>query len=265
MKNKIVGLVSLFIFLAVHWSYAVPPGFNIQGRLTDENGVNRNGLYTIKFTIYGSTTGAYWSRIIPDIPVRNGNFQLILHDPDSPGALLGAMNIANPTLGIQVMSGEGIPGEGEPELVPRQSLVSVPFALKAQTVEEGVIPRGIIAMWSGSIDTIPPGWALCDGTKNTPDLRERFIVGAGGNNPDVPGSGYTKGLVGGENQHTLIIAEMPSHTHSFYAPHKGGGGTKGGYTEVQPRGGTTTTGSTGGNQPHENRPPYYALAFIMKL
>ena len=38
--------------------------------------------------------------------------------------------------------------------------------------------RGLIVMWSGAIAEIPPGWALCDGTQGTPDLRDRFIVGA---------------------------------------------------------------------------------------
>jgi len=43
-----------------------------------------------------------------------------------------------------------------------------------------VVPPGMIVMWSGSVDTIPEGWALCDGTNGTPNLRDRFIVGAGG-------------------------------------------------------------------------------------
>ena len=42
-----------------------------------------------------------------------------------------------------------------------------------------IIPTGVIVMWSGSIASIPTGWLICDGTNGTPDLRNRFIVGAG--------------------------------------------------------------------------------------
>jgi hypothetical protein len=40
------------------------------------------------------------------------------------------------------------------------------------------LPSGVILLWSGSIATIPTGWVLCDGTNSTPDLRDRFVVGA---------------------------------------------------------------------------------------
>ena len=57
----------------------------------------------------------------------------------------------------------------------------------------GDIPRGAIVMWSGTVADIPAGWVLCDGTSGTPDLRERFIVGAGGDNPSVRGGAYPIG------------------------------------------------------------------------
>jgi microcystin-dependent protein len=56
-------------------------------------------------------------------------------------------------------------------------------------------------MWSGSIDSIPSGWALCDGTNGTPDLRNRFVIAAGGN--------YDVGATGD--------GSIPSHTHAFSA------------------------------------------------
>jgi len=68
------------------------------------------------------------------------------------------------------------------------------------------IPSGGIIMWSGSIATIPVGWALCDGTNGTPDLRDRFVVGAG--------TTYAPGNTGGANTVALSTAELPSHTHS---------------------------------------------------
>jgi microcystin-dependent protein len=141
----------------------------------------------------------------------------------------------------------------------------------------GTIPMGCIVMWSGSIATIPTGWALCNGSNGTPDLRNRFIVGAhsgeGNGTSETAGPGfnsstgvltanYTPGNSGGETAHQLTIAELASHYHT-----KGYQGT----TENGIRGGDsndvnqqTSTGSTGDDKYHENRPPYYALAFIMK-
>lgn len=62
-------------------------------------------------------------------------------------------------------------------------------------IDKYLCPAGIITMWSGSTSNIPTGWALCNGQNGTPDLRDRFIVGAG--------SGYTVGETGrGSNTHT---------------------------------------------------------------
>jgi len=129
----------------------------------------------------------------------------------------------------------------------------------------GVIPVNGIVMWSGS--TVPDGWALCDGTHGTPDLRGRFIVGAGQGNGL---SSYTVGGTGGEEKHKLTVEEMPSHRHSYkfkgadinddwendnelYSVSKK-------YYEN-----TANTEKTGGDNAHENRPPYYVLAFIMRV
>lgn len=68
------------------------------------------------------------------------------------------------------------------------------------------IPVGVITMWSGSIASIPSGWRLCDGGGGTPDLRDRFVVGAG--------SSYAVGATGGANTVTLDTTQIPSHTHT---------------------------------------------------
>ena len=157
-----------------------------------------------------------------------------------------------------------------------------------------LIPPGGIIMWSGAVDAIPEGWALCDGSNGTPDLRDRFIVGAGGS--------YSVGSRGGSNTVTLTTSQIPSHNHTIGSAgkHSHGGATDywagdwiyvardtrstGGVTydglasplrtSLQHRHTFTTdtapdhthsVGSTGGGQAHENRPPYYALCFIMKL
>lgn len=119
------------------------------------------------------------------------------------------------------------------------------------------IPYGVIVMWSGAANAIPTGWALCDGTNNTPDLRNRFIVGAG--------STYAVGATGGSNTVTLTMNQMPSHAHIYtFAADEAGGMTLPGLAgsmQTYER----TTSYEGGSQPHENRPPYYALCFIMKI
>jgi hypothetical protein len=128
------------------------------------------------------------------------------------------------------------------------------------------VPRGAILMWSGSVAMIPIGFALCDGTNGTPDLRDKFVVGAG--------SKYNVGASGGEEQHTLTPAEMPSHVHgtNWQVYNESGqiGGVVQGYMASGNAGRPenfwfkSPTESAGGNQAHNNMPPYYAMCFIMR-
>ncbi|MFC1546812.1 hypothetical protein ACFL4O_03735, partial [bacterium] len=154
-------------------------------------------------------------------------------------------------------------------------------------VEFYMVPKGGIILWSGSIESIPAGWALCNGSNGTPDLRDRFIVGAG--------SSYSPDNTGGANSVTLSVNQLPAHSHSgstssagahshsvtisaTRAWEPGSQPYKIGYRDtvgVQDFSfGTSTAGShthsfstsnTGSGSAHENRPPYYALAYIMKL
>ena len=212
----------------------------------------------------------------------------------------------------------------------------------ADSVGNFFFPIGGIIMWSGGAATIPPNFRLCDGQNGTPDLRGRFIVGAGGP--------YTPGDTGGFNQVTLTEAQLATHNHGdgTYGTdaneHAHGTGTlvmdtnshqhpagdygtsehnhKHNYSyasaggsgseleqegrpdgaRLQGRTGETSpidhshtvtgnsglnehahqisgstanhthshditgvSGDSGSSQPHENRPPYYALAYIMKV
>jgi microcystin-dependent protein len=165
---------------------------------------------------------------------------------------------------------------------------------------QAILPAGVITMWSGSILSIPAGWALCDGTSGTPDLRNKFIVGAGDD--------YSVADNGGEAHSTLTTAELPGHTHTGTTDLDGGhshfvangdtvnattsalsasntigksgsqaatsfnytfGGTataatQGLSSDEADHTHTFTTASTGDGDAFENRPPYYALAYIMK-
>ena len=71
------------------------------------------------------------------------------------------------------------------------------------------LPIGGIILWYGNINTIPSGFVLCDGTNGTPDLRDKFIVGAGGS--------YVVGETGGASTHTHTqgnTGNEASHTHT---------------------------------------------------
>ena len=164
-------------------------------------------------------------------------------------------------------------------------------------VEQAKIPRGIITMWTGATNAVPSGWALCDGNNGTPNLKDRFIVGAGqsygvGNTggsitqtPSVwTGAAGTGIQVAGT---TLTEAQMPSHQHAgSITAAESRNSARGGTGEIREAIKTSiafTTDFRGGNQPHYHgvtdnghahtaaasaidvRPPYYALAFIMKL
>lgn len=189
----------------------------------------------------------------------------------------------------------------------------------AAQINYGVVPTGGIIMWSGSISAIPTGWGLCNGwtyalsdgsgTLVSPNLQDKFIVGAG--------NSYTIGSTGGASSHnhtvtingtSLTVDQIPNigitihdpghnhgvndpgHSHggtlSFGAPYGGGGaGTTGNYdhqtnsssTGISIYGNTTgiwasTNGTNGNSHSHSGSvgsssslPPYYALAFIVKL
>lgn len=117
---------------------------------------------------------------------------------------------------------------------------------------QAALPAGVIVMWSGSIASIPSGWALCDGASGRPDLRNRFIVGAG--------SGYAVGATGGADTVTLTADNMPSHTHSI-----SGSGTTSGQSNDHSHSGTTgsenqnhthgVSGTTGGGGAHSHSMP----------
>ena len=105
-------------------------------------------------------------------------------------------------------------------------------------------------------------WHLCDGTNGTPDLRSRFIYG---------GDGTNNGATGGEANVTLTVKNIPEHGHDYYLDTTKQGTSKDRSWLVDAgtigasKGLRRTTEPTGGGQPHNNMPPYYVLAYIMKM
>lgn len=174
------------------------------------------------------------------------------------------------------------------------------------TTLEAAIAAGIIVVWSGLVVDIPSPWQLANGTNGTPDLRDRFIIGAG--------STYAVNAIGGSNNHThtisgttggtsLTLNQLPSHNHNFNDPghyhelttasggrfrssaqswFNGSDGAE--MSQLSPFSMIQTTQivsnitlqSQGANEAHthtfsastaatSNLPPYYALAYIMKV
>ena len=138
-------------------------------------------------------------------------------------------------------------------------------------------PAGGIIIWSGAIGAVPSGWYLCDGTNGTPDLRNRFIVGAG--------STYSVGATGGAadavvvtHTHTATsVVTDPTHLHTYGAAQGITGGASAAAQGTNGAAYSTTAASTGitvatstiapsgaVSGTNANLPPYYALAYIQK-
>jgi hypothetical protein len=129
---------------------------------------------------------------------------------------------------------------------------------------------GMIMLWSGSSASIPSGWLLCDGSSSTPDLRNRFVVGAT--------STYAVGATGGSadaivvsHTHTATVTD-PGHLHTAGVYQQGGSNVNGnsgvtlnsGNTSTSTTGITVANSTTGSSGTNANLPPYYALCYIMK-
>ncbi len=167
----------------------------------------------------------------------------------------------------------------------------------------GTVPLGTIIMCACGPTDLPDGWALCDGSSTytdhfgvvrpVPDLSGRFIVGTGAaSGPGAGATNYGAGATGGEQVHTLTISEMPGHDHGGSTSTNGSHshsyndrtvnrtevsffltGANQGIGGIDDEARTTgiggahnhTINSQGSSSAHENRPPYYALAFIIRV
>ena len=145
-----------------------------------------------------------------------------------------------------------------------------------QAAITAAVPSGVVVMWSGSVASIPTGWLLCDGTSSTPDLRNRFIVGAGGLYAVAAVGGSENAVVVSHTHTATNVTSDPTHAHGMTGGLSGavsgsqqyisgGAGpvtsTSAAYTGVTV---ATTIASAGVSGANANLPPYYALAYIMK-
>ncbi len=294
----------------------VPYSFNYQGVLRGGSGELLGAVQkTVEFRLYNVAVNgtALWGRSYAVLLDTNGLFNVELSDANGSvlvaNAALQTVIAGNPTLYI------GLKVSGANEIAPRQQLLAVPFAIMAGDVRQtsggltvngtltvtnslrvnapatidgyGTVPINGIIMWYGNTNTIPANWALCNGANGTPDLRSRFVVGAG--------SDYALGAKGGATNTTLTAAQLPAHQHQYEDGYFNQASSSGSvYTNFQNsalNGGVTDTGNpklygsndedsnnnfiywrgmmthnnSGGGSAHENRPPYYALYYIMRI
>ena len=156
--------------------------------------------------------------------------------------------------------------DGDAAWQDASSPVQVSGTVEAESFTgDGIAPMNCIVMWMDA-DHIPDGWVLCDGNNGTPNLVDRFPVGAGGE------GNYQLLETGGADKVQLTTDQIPPHTHTYttasqrnfhywwaswgasdWWQNSTGGSCKNGSTD-----------SAGGNQPNENRPPYRAVCFIMR-
>ena len=290
----ILSLFSMLLCGRISSSAAgIPQTLNYQGTLQAKTGQLVNEPQDITFGLYTTPVGTeapFWTDTLSLVPVTNGQFSVTLGA--TPNKPLDPSKFGGDTyIGIKVGT--------QLEMTPRQKITSVPYAFNG-------IPLGGIIMWSGSV--VPSGWSLCDGSHGTPNLRDKFIMGAGNT--------YTIGAQGGETNHTLSANEMPSHDHSASSGNENamhthtdtghGHGVNQAITSAYTTQGplnwgarygapeiainqtgnvgvsiqigsanigtqsanhthTVTVNANGGGAAHNTLPPYYALAFIMKL
>jgi hypothetical protein len=132
------------------------------------------------------------------------------------------------------------------------------------------IPAGFIGLWSGAANAIPAGWALCNGANGTPNLVDKFVLGAGTSTPAVGATGGSKDAIVVSHSHT---ASDSGHTHSLPSTYWGGGGGRAGQGGGLGESSSSTSGtgnanitvaSAGQSGTNANLPPYYALCYIMK-
>ena len=150
------------------------------------------------------------------------------------------------------------------------------LAVSDGLIGNGTFPLGGIIMWSGAISAIPTGWSLCDGTNGTPDLRNRFVLGATNDGSDSTYPGISVSQTGGTAD-AVVVQHNHSITDNGHTHTQTGGGTDddGGPNVPGGNSGSTisnindqTTGITiddeGVSGTNQNLPPFLALAYIQR-
>jgi hypothetical protein len=194
-------------------------------------------------------------------------------------AALPASSFTSENVFNKVLDEDG-PGSGlDADMLDGKHASAFAAATHTHPTYEGLLPSGIICMWSGVIATIPNGWALCNGTNGTPDLRNRFVIAAGGNysvgatgNGSVPSHTHTFSAntsSAGNHRHEISVTQHAGDTSYLYQVVDRGASRDLGivlYTKYAGAHAHTVSGTTSANGAGvQNVAVYYALAYIMKL
>jgi microcystin-dependent protein len=255
---------------------------------------------TIDGTVIGGTTAAAGT-------FTTGNFV----DVVASGTVTAADVVASGTVTAADVVASGTVTAAD--VVASGTVTAVSFSGSGSALT-GLFASGMIMLWSGSVVSIPSGWLLCNGTSGTPDLRNRFVVGAGDtyavdatggaatvtlDATQIPAHSHTAdgnltAASAGAHTHTGSTNTTGAHTHNIFTDSSGdgddpkfvgAGNVNGPYNTItngmssagdhshtfttDSNGAHThditgSTSSVGGGLAHENLPPYYALAYIMK-
>lgn len=286
---------------------SVPNLINYQGKLTDAAGeLLPNGIYGVAFRIWNKKDAALpgntlvWGQEY-DVALQSGIFNVILGAPGGLPLTNAAVNDlsfafteAERYIGLTMTrgtNGVAIPSPGE--IIPRQQVLTAPYAVTAsyasvaQNVVNGV-PVGSVMPFAASV--APDGWLFCNGSAvsrtvysnlfavvgatygngdgstsfNLPDYRGRSLVGMDGGQAEFDALGET----GGAKTHTLTVAELPSHSHT-YAVNDKTTGESGGQPLVPETVRVSSyihnnTSSVGSGQPHNIMQPFTVVNYIIK-
>ena len=169
---------------------------------------------------------------------------------------------------------------GESVLTLQELIADTASVVAVAEVESSITPPGMIALWWGDVSLIPVGWFLCDGLNSTPDLRDKFIVGADDTNENTGGGTVSPGDGFGHNVHDVHTASAthssdgshgshgtPSAVAPNYTAGAVGGAASSTHTHNTAAGGHTHDAHTasGDHSTHiDHAPKYYRLAYIMK-
>jgi hypothetical protein len=241
---------------------ANPIILNSEGRVSGTNEVWLDSAVSYKLILQTSASVQLWSA----------------DDLSGIAGFGNALSVASGGTGVSSNTAYAVLCGGTTATNPIQSIASVGTAGQVLTSNgasalptmQSAFISGMIILWSGSVVSIPAGWLLCNGASSTPDLRDRFVVGAG--------STYAVDATGGSANavvvtHTHTVTD-PTHTHTQNSQTKlalVGTGADSTNNNANAIGGTTAAASTGitidsagVSGTNANLPPYYALCYIMK-
>jgi hypothetical protein len=243
---------------------ANPIILNSEGRVSGTNEVWLDSAVSYKLILQTSASVQLWSA----------------DDLSGIAGFGNALSVASGGTGVSSNTAYAVLCGGTTATNPIQSIASVGTAGQVLTSNgasalptmQAAFISGMIILWSGSVVSIPAGWLLCNGASSTPDLRDRFVVGAG--------STYAVDATGGSadatlptHTHTNTVTD-PGHFHSYDRATgtypQSGSATPCFFSNASANTSTETTGisvtiaNAGTSGTNANLPPYYALCYIMK-